>query len=295
MHSSGSRSSSQALSKSSNSSLGPHTPSLSARVFPPRQLSKSGGGGTGRIGYHSAAERGDTETIRRLLRGLTARERETRVNAFNRFGFAPLHAATFYEQAGVLRTLLDLGADPNLRTNRSHWTYPLHLAALRGSSKVLKILLEAGADPHLQDWQGFNALNVADLAGHKQMAPLLRTRMEAAQETLTEGLPIQLEDTSNGYDDLWWRVRQVHWRRGSEDREGSDAQYDPDKGSTNDSLTPLVVDHYSDGGTPAPTLALHYEARRQWCPRRLYRVASQPLTLCEQEQAQDHSQPLGPR
>lgn len=292
MYSSGGRSSFQALGKSSNSSVSPKTPPSSTKGSV-KWAARAGGG---RIGYHSAAERGDTEAIRHLLKGLTARERETRVNAFNRFGFAPIHAATFYEQNEALRTLLDLGADPNLRTNRSHWTYPLHLAAFRGSSKALKILIEAGADPYLQDWQGFNALNVADLAGHKAVAPLLRARMEAAQETLTNGIPIQLEDNNNGYNDLWWRVRQVHWRREREDGEGSDSKRDPDKGDdTTDSLAPLVVDHYSDGGTPAPTLALHYEARRQWCPRRLYRVASQPLTLCEREQAQNSSRPLNSR
>lgn len=272
MHSSNSRSSSQALRDSSSD--GPKSV--------PLRRSERGGG---HAGYHSAAEEDDTETLRRLLQGLTAEERERRVNAFNRFGFTPLHTATFYEQLDALQVLLSWGADPNLRADRTQWTYPLHLAALRGSAKAIKLLLDAGADPYLQDWQGFNSLNVADLASQKQVAPLLRARMEAAQETLTNGLPIQLEDNSNGYNDAWWRVRNVHWQQ----EEGS---VRTDKDTTNDAsssaneLIPLVVDHYSDGGTPAPVLATQYETRRQWCPRRLYKVASQPLTMCERERAQ---------
>lgn len=214
------------------------------------------------------------------------------MNAVNRFGFTPLQAATFYEQIEALHVLLTLGADPNLRADRAHWTYPLHLAALRGSGKAIKALLAAGADPHLRDWEGFNALNVADLAGHKQVVPLLRARMEAAQETLAKGLPIQLDDNSNGYDDAWWRVRCVHWRREDEDGTLPSTNDADESDGGKDGLTPLVVDHYSDGGTPAPTLAMQYEARRQWCPRRLYRVASQPLTLCERERARGSPQPL---
>lgn len=233
-------------------------------------------------GYHSAAARGDVAAIKTLLQSLPAQERVKRANTVNRFGFTPLHSAIFCERTEVITLLIEVGADVNRRADRSQWTYPLHLAALKGSTKLVRMLLAAGADPFLQDWQGFNALNIADLAGNKHVPPILRAKMEATQEDYTNGLPTQLDDLSNGWDDTWWRVRQVHWQANEQGEDDGDQEEE----------VPLVVDHYSDGGTPAPVLAVQYGERKQWYPKKLYRVLSQPLTLCERERAQANSRLL---
>jgi ankyrin repeat protein len=55
-----------------------------------------------------------------------------------------LHYGSGHE--AVVRTLLERGADPNIRDEGDN-AYPLHFAAQRGDLPIVKLLLEYGADP----------------------------------------------------------------------------------------------------------------------------------------------------
>src|SRR5207247_379195 len=46
----------------------------------------------------------------------------------------------------IVRTLLDRGADPNIR-DEGDAAYPIHFAAERGDLPIVKLLVEHGADP----------------------------------------------------------------------------------------------------------------------------------------------------
>ena len=59
-----------------------------------------------------------------------------------------------------------------------------------------------------------------------------------------------------GWNDSWWRVRQVEW----------------DKGQA------YAVDHYSDGGSPAPLTLQEKASSQDRCEKCLYRTVSQPIT-----------------
>ena len=121
----------------------------------------------------TAAERGDVETLRSLLRqgadvnaaqgdGMTALHwaaehgdddltaillySGANVDAGTRIGrYTPLHLASRRGHASVVARLLESGADPKAATDRTGAT-PLHLAAASGSVATVKILLGAGAE-----------------------------------------------------------------------------------------------------------------------------------------------------
>ncbi|KAK5048092.1 hypothetical protein LTR84_006282 [Exophiala bonariae] len=72
-----------------------------------------------------------------------------------------VHSAIKDDQISGLKLLLELGADPNYRLQRS----PLHAAAFRQNPEYARILLHFGADVTLQDCRGQTALHQAALNG----------------------------------------------------------------------------------------------------------------------------------
>jgi len=63
--------------------------------------------------------------------------------------------------AEVLVTLLEGGANPNYRPSKGKRLTPLHFTVGHRRIKLLKILLEYGADPTISDGQGESALEFA--------------------------------------------------------------------------------------------------------------------------------------
>jgi len=95
----------------------------------------------------------------------------------------PLHIATYYDRVNAVKTLLQLGANPN-ETNDQGQT-PLHLAVIQGNVTLIKILRNHGTD-----------LSLADLSGNVAMA-YCRDRMEVRQALVDPVLDI-LMDLSKG-------------------------------------------------------------------------------------------------
>ena len=96
--------------------------------------------GDGMTALHWAAERGDAPLCEVLLYA------GARVDAGTRIGhYTPLHLATRTASADVVETLLEAGSDPDARTTNSGVT-ALHLAAAAGDPQVLRALLDGGAD-----------------------------------------------------------------------------------------------------------------------------------------------------
>lgn len=75
---------------------------------------------------------------------------------------------------GLVKVLLDCGADPNSKSEED-WT-PLTYAAEKGRSEVAKLLLESRADQEIQCADGRTPLSYASEGGHEEMVQLLLTR-----------------------------------------------------------------------------------------------------------------------
>lgn len=106
---------------------------------------------------HYAAFFGQEDAARILLErgaevGLVARNATIRVT--------PLHSAASGAHPGIVRLLLEHGADPN--AGQDGGFTPLHSAAANDDRETVEALLEAGADPALANDEGKTP---ADLAG----------------------------------------------------------------------------------------------------------------------------------
>jgi ankyrin repeat protein len=82
-----------------------------------------------------------------------------------------LHFATQNGHESIVRVLLDHGGDPHLLTKYSETV--LHLAARGGNGSMVRMLLDNGCDPHLQDSLSQTALFHAADNGHRLVVSML--------------------------------------------------------------------------------------------------------------------------
>jgi ankyrin repeat protein len=158
-----------------------------------------------------AAAAGDTARVAELL----AKD-PSLANAVSSDGFGPLGLAAFFGQAGVMKVLLQAGADPNIASknpmkvtplhsavaNRdteralkmanlllAHnaavniaqhggWT-PLQQAAAHGNLELVRVLLDKGADISAKADDGRTAIDLAREGGHQATADLLQKESKA--------------------------------------------------------------------------------------------------------------------
>lgn len=99
-----------------------------------------------------ASQRGFLEQVHLLLR---VGSKDEAFKSSDEWGFTAAHLAAFYNQAEVLRALIEAGADTNIRDHTG--CTPLHLSALEGHCEVAEVLLANGSDPSLVDDEGLTA------------------------------------------------------------------------------------------------------------------------------------------
>ena len=117
---------------------------------------------------HLAAFFGKTEVTRILLAA------GARVDTYttNDFANQPLHAAAAGRHIEVCRLLLAAGADVDA-TQHGVFT-PLHEAAQHGDAEMVELFLSAGADPTAAVEDGVTPADLAEKAGHHDVATRLR-------------------------------------------------------------------------------------------------------------------------
>jgi ankyrin repeat protein len=122
---------------------------------------------------HLAAFFGKSEVTRILL------EAAARVDTYttNDFANQPLHAAAAGRHIEVCRLLLGAGADVDA-TQHGGFT-PLHEAAQHGDVELVELFLSAGADPRASVADGGTPADLAEAAGHQDVATRLREVADA--------------------------------------------------------------------------------------------------------------------
>ena len=75
------------------------------------------------------------------------------VNALDRFGATPLHAASWVGSRAAVEALLSYAADPQIKESH-HGQTAAHVAASRGFTVICKMLIEAGTSPDARDQYG---------------------------------------------------------------------------------------------------------------------------------------------
>ncbi len=113
-----------------------------------------------------AAERGDLEAVRALLR------QGADVNAAQGDGMTALHWAGLNGHAEMAEVLLYAGARPDATTRLGGYR-PLHLAARNGHAEVLATLLARGSDPNAPTVTGARALHFAAASGSAETVSAL--------------------------------------------------------------------------------------------------------------------------
>ncbi len=124
--------------------------------------------GDGFTALHLAAFFGKAEAARILL------EAGASVDAYGQNPLAnqPLHAAAAGRHIEVCRLLLAAGADVNA-TQHGGYT-PLHEAAQHGDAEMVELFLSAGATPGTTDDDGRTPADLAEAAGHHDVATRIR-------------------------------------------------------------------------------------------------------------------------
>ena len=139
-----------------------------------------------------AAERGDVEAVRSLLReGADA-------NAPQPDGLTALHWAALNDDAEIIRVVVYAGATLEPRTRVGGYT-PLHLASRSGNAEAVGALLESGADPNAFTSTGATALHFAAEANSAEaIGALLSNGADAdAKDTFAGRTPLMFAAVGN--------------------------------------------------------------------------------------------------
>ena len=163
---------------------------------------------------HEAVAAGDVASLQRSLSDRRA------ANAPDANGVTPLIAAAFKGNAVIVRTLLEHGADPNLKDTKLGVTALLP-AALQGQSEIVSLLLDGGADVLVRESaNGLTALYLASQNGHVGVASLLLTRGAEPDARVSDGRSPLWQAASAGHQDvvrlLLSKGAQPNVRRGTD-------------------------------------------------------------------------------
>jgi ankyrin repeat protein len=140
--------------------------------------------------FFEAAERGDAGRVEELLS-----ERPDLADETDGRTLSALHYAASEGHAGVVRILLDRGADP--RISALGGMTPLFLAAAGGHAEVAVILVERGADANARS--PWNPVRVAAGEGH---AMVVRALLDLGADPEGHNIPPLMAAASAGHIEI---------------------------------------------------------------------------------------------
>ncbi len=138
------------------------------------------------------------------------------VSAFSTDGFTALHFAAFFGKAEAARVLLEAGAAPDRFTRNDLANQPLHAAAAGRHLEACRVLLAAGADVNARQHGGYTPLHEAAEHGDVEMVELFLSAEADPAATDDRGMtPADLAEAA-GHHDVAARLREVEARAPSE-------------------------------------------------------------------------------
>ncbi len=140
--------------------------------------------GQDKVNVNVLTEKGESPLMMAALKGRLelARRLIARKAEVNKTGWTPLHYAATYagaESPAIVRLLLEHHA--YIDAESPNGTTPLMMAAHYGSTGVVKLLLEEGADPLLRNQKGLSAIDFARGANRAESAEIIAAFVRAKQ------------------------------------------------------------------------------------------------------------------
>lgn len=161
----------------------------------------------GELDLFEAAALGDAARVEALLE-----EDPGLLDSRSPDGWTPLHLAAHFGHEEVVRLLLELGAEVDVRSRNVMANTPLHAAAGR-HPPVCEILVEAGADVNARQEGGWTPLHAAARSGHAETVELLLSRGADPSLTNDDDESAALTAERSGYPDLAARIQEAREER----------------------------------------------------------------------------------
>ncbi|HWU83059.1 MAG TPA: ankyrin repeat domain-containing protein [Methylophilaceae bacterium] len=118
------------------------------------------------VAFMSAVTGGNVAVVKKFIESGTANVNDTF------FAWSPLLSAASKNQLGVVKVLVEHGANLNYQHPVTKMT-PLAHAAYEGNNDIVKYLLEKGADPNIKMRGGVSLVRAARDEGHVETVKLL--------------------------------------------------------------------------------------------------------------------------
>jgi len=146
---------------------------------------------------HNAVQAGEIEKVRSLL------DEGADINVRS-FGVTPLYRAIWKGQTEAVKLLIERGADMNVKD--SNGTTPLQMAVYNGRAEAVKLLIERGADINAKNNKGETALDIARRRNKRVIAGIIQEAIDRDLRTQQEAKDRRLELAQQEEDDRAFKV-----------------------------------------------------------------------------------------
>ncbi len=173
--------------------------------------------GDGMSALHWAADRGDAELVRLLAYAGANTEAGTRIGQYT-----ALHIAAGKGHSDAIRGLVDAGANANAVTTNSG-VMPIHLAAASGNPDAVLTLLEAGADANARE--GAWGQTPLTFAASANRVDVIETLLDAGADPSLHSKVVDVVDMENADKAAEKRLEQLLAQ--FKEKEGGDTDWQP--------------------------------------------------------------------
>lgn len=158
---------------------------------------------TGDRTLHEAAALGEVDRVRAMLE-----KDPSLIHSFSPDGYALLGFGTFFGHPDVDRVVLERKPDVNVQARNPQRVGPIHAAAARSDREMVRTLLEHGANANLKQQLDYTPLHTAASRGDIVMAKLLLAHGADASVRGTDGKTILDVARDHGHAEFvnWFRA-----------------------------------------------------------------------------------------